>query len=206
MSTTWKFGELPVRGQVPIGQVGRHPNIYLEPTDDPSALEVWARGSIASGYTDQKKAIERFITDLKGERWWKSGDIVTIEPESNYYHYAHRLDDVIKVRDHRVSLQDIEREILAIPKTKYAAVKHLEVRSRNLIVAFVQREKKSQVTPEEILDNLRGSLPSFSMPNYIILCAELPLSPRQKTSLPTLMALAAKHFNVSPDDIKTPKI
>lgn len=206
MSTTWKFGELPVRGQVPIGQVGRHPNIYLEPTEDPRALEVWARGAIASGYIDQKKASERFITNFNGERWWKSGDIVTIEPESNYYSYAHRLDDVIKVRDHRVSLQDIEREILAIPTTKYAAVKYLEVRSKNLIVAFVEREKKSQVTPEAILENLRGILPSFSMPNYVILCAELPLSPRQKTSLPALMVLAAQHFNVSLSDIKTPKI
>ena len=185
------FAELPRSGPVPLGRPRIPENIRLEPTDDEDVYEVFAAGDIAVGYLNAHKSIEAFPLDSNGRRWWKSGELVRIDRQTGEYFHVGRLDNMIKVNDHNVSLDDIETLLLGFSAVEMAAVVAAEVNGRIRIVAFVVLSDDTQHSRDDVGVLLRESLPRYALPHDVIALSEFPTTRTGKIDRGSLIKLVS---------------
>ena len=188
------FSELPRSGQVPLG-IPRDPeNIRLEPTDDDNTFEVFAAGDIAVGYVNRQKSLESFARDESGKLWWKSGELVRIDRQTGDYFHAGRIDNLVKVNDHNVLLDDIESLIQSHPGIRMVAVVPVHVKGRTRLVAFVSWDDVNTSGESAIVDRLRDQLPNYAMPHHVMNLSEFPLTRSGKIDRAALGRAALSRF------------
>ncbi len=171
------LNQAPESGRVPIGAPRDPRSVRLsQETSEKDVFEVLASGDIASGYLDPKQTIARFETDRQGVRWWRSGDLVKIDPETGLYFHAGRKDDFVKVNDHNVSLGDLEAALLENPAVIAAAAIAVELNDRLRIVAFVELNEETALDKVALLRTLRERLPSYAMPHDVHMNTKIPLT------------------------------
>jgi acyl-coenzyme A synthetase/AMP-(fatty) acid ligase len=100
----------------------------------------------------------------------------------------------VKVNDHNVHLDEIERLIQSHPAVKMAAVIPVTVADRIRIVACVSWIDGSPPSHSAILEHLGGSLPSYAMPQHIIDLVEFPLTRTGKMDRGALAKIASDRF------------
>jgi fengycin family lipopeptide synthetase B len=188
------FGELPQSGRVPLGGPRVPENIRLEPTAEANTFELFAAGDIAVGYINKQQSQEAFSRDNSGKLWWKSGELVSVDSETGEYFHFGRKDSLVKVNDHNVHLDEIERLIQSHPAVKMAAVIPVTVADRIRIVAFVSWIDGSPPSHVAILEHLSGSLPSYAMPQHIIDLVEFPITRTGKMDRGALAKIASDRF------------
>lgn len=76
---------------------------------------------VMAGYWRDEAATERAIVMRDGKRWLKSGDLFRRDADGLLYYVA-RQDDMIKTRGEKVSPQEVERVLYALPGVLEAAV------------------------------------------------------------------------------------
>ena len=185
------FGEIPTYGQVPIGLPRFPENLRLELTDKVDVFEVFASGHIATGYINKKKSIEAFSIDNQGKTWWKSGELVRLDRETGSYFHVGRIDNMIKVNDHNVLLDEIEGLIQEHPEVKMTTVLPVEIHERIRIIAFVSLTNSNSQTNREISNHLRASLPSYALPHKVVNLHEFPLTRSGKIDRAAMLIMAA---------------
>lgn len=188
------FGEMPESGQVPLGRPRIPENVRLEPAGDEDIFEVFAAGDIAVGYINKQKSLEVFSRDDSGKLWWKSGELVRIDRQTGEFYHSGRIDNIVKVNDHNVLLDDIESLLLRHPGIRIAAVVPVHINERIRIVAFVAWNDGSPPSERAIVEHLRDLLPKYSMPHHVINLSEFPLTRSGKTDRAALEELATSRF------------
>jgi yersiniabactin nonribosomal peptide synthetase len=185
------LNQAPKSGRVPIG-APREPNSVRlsQETSEKDVFEVLASGEIASGYLNPKQTIARSETDRQGVRWWRSGDLVKMDPETGLYFHAGRKDDFVKVNDHNLSLGDLEAALLENPAVIAAAAIAVELNDRLRIVAFVEPNAETAIDKVALLRTLRERLPSYAMPHDIHISTKIPLTRTGKPDRALLRNLA----------------
>lgn len=85
--------------------------------------ELCVSGSgVMQGYWNlPDQSARAFLGDRSGQRWYKTGDVVTEGPDGNYL-FVGRRDRMIKRRGYRVELGEIEAGLYRHPMVKEAAV------------------------------------------------------------------------------------
>jgi acyl-CoA synthetase (AMP-forming)/AMP-acid ligase II len=76
---------------------------------------------VMAGYWRDEAATQRALVLRGGQRWLKSGDLFRQGGDSLLYYVA-RQDDIIKTRGEKVSPQEVERALYALPGVLEAAV------------------------------------------------------------------------------------
>ena len=144
--------------------------------DIPGELQIGG-GSLAKGYiNDEELTMKKFITDVKGERWYRTGDRgrrwadVTIE-------FLGRMDTQVKIRGHRIELGEIESVLKSISRIKEAVVVAQGDKYHKELVAFYLGE---YIAESEIEDYLKIHLPEYSIPNSINRLENFPLNANGK--------------------------
>jgi hypothetical protein len=86
------------------------------------------------------------------------------------------MDLQVKVRGHRIELGEIEAVLLTQPSVQAAAAAVWDSR----IVAYVVFQDGKQETSTEIRRFLRGHLPEYMIPSFVVLLPELPMTANRK--------------------------
>lgn len=123
-----------------------------------------------------------------GERMYRTGDIVRVAGLGGELSYVGRADRQVKVRGHRVELGEIEAGLRRCPGVRDAAATTVQGPHGTRIVAVAVADAPE----EEIRGALRGTIPSYMLPDRIIPVDEIPLDVNGKTRLNEIVAGAAE--------------
>jgi amino acid adenylation domain-containing protein len=156
-------GELLVGG---AGLARGYLDGYDDRSDDP-------RPGVTSG--------GRFIIDLDGIRWYRTGDVVR-QDRDGVLHYLGRLDDQVQVHGHRVELGEIAAAIQRQPQVRAATVTVLGGR----LVAYVLAASPD-LRPAQVRERAADWLPAYLLPE-VRLVDRLPLTAHGKLDRAALMS------------------
>ncbi|HEY0614590.1 MAG TPA: AMP-binding protein [Candidatus Elarobacter sp.] len=132
-----------------------------------------------------------FVTDERGRRWYKSGDLATFDPERGYVING-RLKELVISGGFNVYPIEVEDELLRIPGIRAAAVVGQPDAARGEIpVAFV--ETGEGFDADATLATLRERLASFKVPKRLYPIAALPRNAMGKVEKPRLRELLAEN-------------
>ena len=101
---------------------------------------------------------------------YRSGDLVYIDKNNKYIYFKGRKDSQVKIKGHRVELQDIENNINKINKVNECFVEHRKSTEEDLIVCWISHNNKISYIEKEI----QKLLPKYMLPNKYIELKNLP--------------------------------
>jgi acyl-coenzyme A synthetase/AMP-(fatty) acid ligase len=191
LASRWSMNNIPKSGRVSLGKLSDANGTCLQESEQPGRYEVLATERIGKRYLATNYPTQQFFTLPDGTHCWKSGDLVSVDGETQEIYFEGRVDDIVKNSDHLVSLFKVEAEINSMRGVEMVAVRQVVVDNREVIVAFVQISKADSRSEARIISSLRKKLPSYSIPQKIVICDEIPLTNRGKPDNQKLFELLA---------------
>jgi len=185
-----------LNGIVPLGQVFAGQRFRILDQERNTVRtgdcgELCLSGSqVSSGYwKDSNKTEEQFIRLTGGEdRWYRTGDLVK-QDESGCLHYLGRIDHQVKIRGHRVELQEVEAVLRRACGTGAVVSVAWPVKngSAEAVVAFASRSQG--LDGERALAYCQEVLPDYMVPRKLYLLDEMPLNANGKVDRTRLIKL-----------------
>jgi amino acid adenylation domain-containing protein len=187
---------------IPIGRACANTDLLIVAEDGSRVSEpgqegeLYARGpTVAQGYWGDPERTERgFVRNpfqpAYAERLYRTGDIVTLQPDGNLL-FLGRRDRMVKSRGYRIELDEIETVLYEHPQVKEAAVIAVpdeEIGSR--ILAFLACAEAGVDPIAAVREYCGARLPRYMLPETFELLAELPKTSTGKTDR-TALATAA---------------
>ncbi|KAH6697601.1 AMP-binding enzyme [Plectosphaerella plurivora] len=122
--------------------------------------ELWISGpTVMRGYWKNPKATaETIVTDKKGTRWLRTGDIAYVEKyePGGLWYIVDRIKELIKVKGNQVAPAELEALLLERPDVADAAVVGVTIQGSELPRAYIVRAENTNATAEEIAKWLEG--------------------------------------------------
>ncbi|ETN71714.1 hypothetical protein NECAME_19210, partial [Necator americanus] len=144
--------------------------------------ELWIRGvGIMRGYLNKDRSSTFRVH--KSAYWYSSGDQVRILPNNDVI-FVGRQDSQVKIRGHRVELEEIESIICKLSYIKQCKVIWQE--KQQVLLAFCTLDSGDRTLEEEILGHCRSHLLKHAVPNRVILLDEFPLTKNTKIDVDQL--------------------
>ncbi|MGH9038057.1 MAG: non-ribosomal peptide synthetase, partial [Acidimicrobiia bacterium] len=147
-------------------------------------LFVGGRG-VARGYLgDPRLTAERFLPDphaeTAGARLYRTGDRAWHAGGSGL-RFAGRTDRQVKVRGHRVELDEVEITLAGHPAIATAAVQlHVDSHGGARLVAYVVPRHGETLDLERVREHLRDRLPAYMLPAGLVTLSCLPVTANGK--------------------------
>jgi fatty-acyl-CoA synthase len=142
------------------------------PWDGKAFGELQVRGPwIISSYYNDERSADSFM-----DGWFRTGDVVTIDPEG-FVQIVDRTKDLVKSGGEWISSQDLENAIMAHPKVLEAAViavPHPKWQERPLACVVPKPDYKDSLTKAEIYDHLRARFDKMYLPDDIVFIEAVP--------------------------------
>ncbi len=111
------------------------------------------------------------FAEVDGDRWYRTGDLVSTDPATGLLHFHGREDMQIKVRGHRVEVEGIEVELESIDGVDGVVVGVLRrAGGEDELVAGVVTPP-ADFDPAAFLSIARERLPSWSAPAQVVILA-----------------------------------
>jgi acyl-coenzyme A synthetase/AMP-(fatty) acid ligase/acyl carrier protein len=153
---------------VPYGKIGE---LYI------------AGDGVARGYLNQEELTKnRFIKNpfTYGQVMYKTGD-TAIYRKDGTIEYIGRKDNQVKIRGHRIELEEIENHLLNIKNIIEAVVIDREDSKgdKKLYAYIISME---EIPPHEIKKYLSKVLPNYMIPSHFVLMDKIPLTPNGKVN------------------------
>jgi len=138
--------------------------------------------SIARGYVGRDDlSAARFVRDPFEEdparRLYRTGDLARWRSDGEI-EFLGRIDQQVKVRGHRIELEEIEAALLACNGVRQAAVV-LQDDPRQL-VAYIVTEPAVERKSQQVREELRHTLPDYMIPSTCVFLSEMPLTHSRK--------------------------
>jgi 2,3-dihydroxybenzoate-AMP ligase len=150
--------------------------------------ELWARGPYTlRGYYN---AAEHNARAFSPDGFYMSGDLMWQHRTGNYV-VAGRKKDLINRGGEKISAEEVENLILEHPAVLNVACVPVddEVLGERMCACVVLRDGAGSLTLPGLIEHLRGyELARYKLPEFLRVCAELPLSPIGKVSKKDLVA------------------
>ncbi|MEM8670327.1 MAG: amino acid adenylation domain-containing protein [Planctomycetota bacterium] len=188
-AAAWEIVDHDPRRRVPIGHGIANTALLIldkqqQPVPDtvPGQLAICGRG-LAEGYlNDHDLTRKKFVSvpgDSTGElRMYLTGDLCRRRPDGAI-EFLGRIDDQVKVRGHRIELEEIDAVLRSHPAVENAAVKLKDEGTLNAqLVAFVTRSRFDLEEAEwlrSLKRHVADRLPPFKRPSAIAVLDELPI-------------------------------
>lgn len=128
---------------------------------------------LADGYlTNEKKHHQAFL-HIGSERWYQTGDLVTLHPSGNYL-FAGRKDQQVKIQGYRVEIGEVEFQINKwIAPAQAIVVVSSTIGKGQALTAFIN---KPDLHFSEVQEELKGLLPGYMIPTQWIGLEQFPLN------------------------------
>jgi amino acid adenylation domain-containing protein/thioester reductase-like protein len=195
VSTAYLVRDLPPQATtVPIGQPLENSCCHVVRADGTPA-EAGEEGDLlvggdglALGYLgDPELTRQRFIMTERGERWYRTGDRAVWLPTGEL-EYRGRADRQIKLRGHRVELDEIEARLRASEHVGEAVVDL----DHGTLTGYLTPAKPGQAIPvDRIRKDLASWLPAAVVPAGLIPVDRFPVTEAGKIDRRRLRALSA---------------
>jgi amino acid adenylation domain-containing protein/thioester reductase-like protein len=181
---------------VPIGQPFGNTTLKVR-TADGSFHKTGVTGelyiggpSVAAGYKGDPAATSKnFLpicsADGTEERYYKTGDIVSIDDEGTV-RFQGRIDRQIKINGHRVELEHVESVLRTLTDVVDAAVFFAEIQEKSRIIAGLLG--RTRLDAESLKQQLKDILPDYMIPNALLQFDAFPRNDNSKTDLKSLEA------------------
>src|SRR5918999_1326818 len=141
------------------------------PWDGEAMGELEVRGPwVASSYFNTGEGADKFTED----GWFKTGDIVTIEPRG-YVEIRDRDKDLVKSGGEWISSVDLENAIMgheAVAEATVIAIPHERWDERPLAVVVLKDGEEA--TAEDLLSYLEGDFAKWQLPDAVEFVDEIP--------------------------------
>jgi fatty-acyl-CoA synthase len=141
------------------------------PWDGEAMGELEVRGPwVASSYFNTGEGADKFTED----GWFKTGDIVTIEPRG-YVEIRDRDKDLVKSGGEWISSVDLENAIMgheAVAEAAVIAIPHEKWDERPLAVVVLKDGEEA--TAEDLLSHLEGDFAKWQLPDAVEFVDEIP--------------------------------
>jgi non-ribosomal peptide synthetase-like protein len=173
-----RAGEAVSIGQAAAGLTTHVLNHALEPVADGQWGELCVGGvGLARGYLHRpEQTAEKFVLHPRFGRLYRTGDLVHRAHDGNLFFHG-RADTQVKIRGHRIELEEIERRMAEMHEVRAAAC---AVQDGSL-AAFVVPENGLLAEGFGGLEaHLREMLPPHMVPSRFALLAALPMTPGGK--------------------------
>ncbi len=165
-----------------------------KPTSTGEAGELLIRSStMMRGYWNRpdlnKNAFfEREVSAGIFDRFYRTGDLVRRD-EGGVLHFLGRKDRQIKLRGFRIELDEIEAAFLSAPQVKEAAAVVIGgAEDQEIAIALILRD--GEVTGEaDMLDLVRGKVPSYAMPKSVSIFSSFPRTTSDKIDRRAIAAM-----------------
>lgn len=157
---------------------------------------------VARGYRDRadltSESFRETETASGPARIYRTGDLARFDSEGRLI-YLGRRDQQVKIRGHRIELEEIEGALNAHPLVRSAVVAAFEVGSDLRLAAFTVLEPYGDVTGSELRQHLRGILPDVMIPSRYLPLDALPQTTSGKVDRAALPNpfLNARHAQAS---------
>jgi acyl-CoA synthetase (AMP-forming)/AMP-acid ligase II len=144
---------------------------------------LFARENVICGYYRRPGLLEQSLVALDGREWFRTGDLAVVDDEG-YFFLRGRKKDMIIVGGENVYATEIEAFLMTHPKVQEAAVKGVPATGA---AAFLGEQIRAYVVPaddtlsaQELRRYCFENLPSYKVPQTVVLLAELPRNPAGK--------------------------
>src|SRR4051812_28183451 len=149
---------------------------------------------VARGYVNRPdQTADRFIDDPRlgsGQRIYRTGDLGRFLPDGEL-EYLGRADSEVKVRGHRVDLQEIESVLLEHPAVTGAVVTLLASKETGGELAgyvVLTEDAEERETVEKLHDLLVARLTGYMVPAFLDVVPTIPMLPSGKADRKSLPA------------------
>lgn len=201
---------------VPIQNARYHvldPHLQPVPVGVPAELHIGGI-CLADGYLHRPElTAEKFVPDpfsalfdFGGTRLYKTGDLARYFPDGNL-EFLGRIDNQVKVRGYRIELGEIEAVLAQHPAVREAVVvARKDAAGGKSLAGYVVAKPGQALDAESLRGHLKGRLPDYMVPTYLMVLPALPLNPNGKIdrkALPdptTAPANGARRSVVAPRD------
>jgi D-alanine--poly(phosphoribitol) ligase subunit 1 len=181
----------------PLGRM--HPDFTYAVLDDREmpvprgqAGELWIGGPcVGLGYyANPAETMARFRQDPLRDRYrsiyYRSGDRVC-EDEQGLLWFQGRIDNQVKIRGHRIELEEIDLTVQSVPDVRRAVAVVLSGTEGNEIAVAFMADRS--VAAEEVLLFCRENLPAYMRPAQVVQFDELPRNANGKVDRRAAKAL-----------------
>jgi fatty-acyl-CoA synthase len=142
------------------------------PWDGQSFGELQVKGPwVASSYYNDERSADAYM-----DGWFRTGDVVTIDPEG-FMQIVDRTKDLVKSGGEWISSVDLENRIMSYPKVLEAAViavPHPKWQERPLACVVPKEDFKDSLTKDEIYEHIRPHFASWALPDDIVFVEAIP--------------------------------
>ncbi|WP_370937691.1 Pls/PosA family non-ribosomal peptide synthetase [Amycolatopsis sp. cg13] len=172
------------------------------PVPDGAVGEICIGGpGVALGYLNRPDlTADRFLDDPRitgGGRLYRTGDLGRVLPGGEI-EYLGRADSEVKIRGHRIDLQEIESVLMEHAEVAVAAVApHPAAPTEDLVayLAFTRGAHDRDAIVAQLRESLRHRLPAPMVPGYVDTLAELPMMPSGKVDRGRLPSPSGARFH-----------
>ncbi|MCO5970831.1 amino acid adenylation domain-containing protein [Actinoallomurus soli] len=198
----------PGADDVPIGRPLANSTCHVVRPDGTPA-EVGEQGELlvggdglALGYLgDPELTAERFIDDLRtpGTRLYRTGDRVSWLPDGALRYHG-RMDRQVKLRGHRIELEEVETRLRAHRTVGEAVAEVVRdaADTEHLIGYVTPAGPGGTVSPAQLRRYLADWLPAPALPSRLVVLQRLPLTSAGKIDRGRLAAEAAEDIRAGP--------
>jgi amino acid adenylation domain-containing protein len=168
----------PIGAPIPGARIYIVADGRLAPAGTPGEIFVGGPG-VAQGYLDSPELTERaFLADTfggrPGERVYRTGDLARLLPDGAI-DLLGRVDHQVKIRGHRIELEEVEAALASLPPVRAAAVTVLEpATGSKQLTAFLVFRDGPRPSEAAVREMLRGRLPAFMVPATFLEVEALP--------------------------------
>lgn len=181
---------VPSEQVVPIGRPFANTRLYLldehlqpVPVGVPGELYVGGPG-LARGYWGQPElTAARFVPDpfssQPGARLYRTGDMVRYLADGTLA-FLGRNDSQVKIRGHRIELDEVKARLLEHPAVKGVELLVHEEAGNKQLVAWLTLKAPESATADSLRQYLRERLPPYMVPGAFLVLESFPLTPNGK--------------------------
>lgn len=161
--------------------------------------EIYIGGvGVGRGYRNRPAmTVERFIADpfvmnSDRSRLYRTGDLARVLPDGQLA-FLGRNDDQIKLRGHRIELDEISAALDRHPAVAQSVVALRGDGAEMQLVAYVVEQPRASSTVAELRDYLASRLPDYMLPSVFVRLAALPLTTSGKVDRSALPEPSAEN-------------
>lgn len=152
------------------------------PVGVPGELYIGGDGVVLGYLNRPELTAERFVRlPFNHERVYRTGDLVKYLPDGRIQ-FLGRVDHQVKIRGHRIELEEIEAALRQHPTVGDAIVSAVEHQTEgSVLVAYVVKRDQASPQAAELRQFLAAQLPAYMVPGSYAVLEAFPRTPNGKT-------------------------
>ncbi len=146
---------------------------------------------LSKGYLNNKELTDQVFINYDGKTFYRTGDLVKVNNMLNL-EYIGRTDLQVKIRGHRIELEEITYVMESHKSVKRAIVIIKQNDGKYFIIAYY-----IGIEDKTIIEYMRSKLPIFMIPNFVILLPLLPKTLNNKIDMKQLPTPFNNNLNLT---------